>query len=254
MRKARRIVVFGVLLLAACGPSQDQISAVNSQLAKDISETETASAPVATATETLTPTPDKSELAIRANEYVNEAFANSQEGNDDKAIELYGLAIQTDPNNAQAYLNRGAIYAQQGNVELAISDFDRGLALNPESVTGHTNRSNIYRRNGENEKALAGYELALSLDPSAEELWVIYVNRGGLYLSLEEYSEALVDFDKAVEIRPTDGTSYFLRGAAGVLSGQFDSGLADLRLSLEYGLPPSLVEQAEELINDIENN
>jgi tetratricopeptide (TPR) repeat protein len=64
--------------------------------------------------------------------------------NYEKAIKDFTLAIEFDPNNADAYVGRGLTYQKMGNIEMAKKDFDKAASLDPQmrkilkpSVTPH---------------------------------------------------------------------------------------------------------------------
>ena len=57
-----------------------------------------------------------------AADYIAQGDALYEQGKLDEAIAEYTLAIEADPENAEAYNKRGLIYGQKGELDKAISD------------------------------------------------------------------------------------------------------------------------------------
>jgi len=60
------------------------------------------------------------------------------------------------------------------------------------------------------------------------------------------YQGTILDYNKAIEINPTEGKYYFRRGLAKIKSGQTDSGCLDLNKAKELGYEKA----ADEIKND----
>ena len=75
-----------------------------------------------------------------------------------------------------------------------------------------------------------------------------YNNRGIAKVSLQDYSGAISDYNKAIEINPNDAEAYNNRGIAKIKLGQKDSGCLDLSKAGELGYS-----QAYEAIKDFCN-
>ena len=81
----------------------------------------------------------------------------------------------------------------------------------PETAENPTILSNIEKFNKE-----------IDLDPSGA-----YYNRGIAYVELGPYERAIEDFDKAVELNPSDGWAYRGRGISYDFLGQHESAQKD---------------------------
>ena len=60
-------------------------------------------------------------------------------------------------------------------------------------------------------EAIADYDKAIELDPRSASA---YYNRGVTKYNLKEYSEAIADYDKAIELDPNFALAYYARGLA----------------------------------------
>jgi len=93
-------------------------------------------------------------------------------GNYQKAVDLLTQAIAEDPGNPELYENRGSSYDNLGKVDEALRDFDAS-----------------YKKMVERSK-----------DPKDKGLAEVLYNRGAVLARARRFPEALVDFEKAVEI------------------------------------------------------
>ncbi|MFP5273801.1 tetratricopeptide repeat protein, partial [Coleofasciculus sp.] len=66
------------------------------------------------------------------------------------------------------------------------------------------------------EEALVSYDKAIELNPNDAPAWVI---RGGVLYKLERYEEALVSYEKAIELNPNYAPAWGLRGGVLILGG-----------------------------------
>ena len=73
----------------------------------------------------------------------------------------------------------------------------------------YSNRGNTYRNLLEHDKALADYDRAIQLDPTDAEA---YRGRGIVYYTLQQYKKALDDYNRAIELDPINAQSYTNRG------------------------------------------
>lgn len=87
-----------------------------------------------------------------------------------QAVSSYSIALNRDPNLAQAWYNRGYCYfLGNGRESEAIYDFKQTISLNPSNAPAHFMIGSIFEKNGDLRTALDRYEKALSLDPGSKD-------------------------------------------------------------------------------------
>jgi len=75
------------------------------------------------------------------------------------------LALQADPNLAEAYFMLADLEFQNGRTVDAVKDYQRSLRLDPRSFHGHYNLALAYLRGGNRDEGLRELEQAARLDP-----------------------------------------------------------------------------------------
>lgn len=102
---------------------------------------------------------------MSANDYKlqgNKAFA-AKDFN--KAIELFGKAIEIDPTNHVFFSNRSGAYINLGKNEEALADANKCIELNPQFVKGYARKGLALRKQGKYDEAQKVYEEGLTFDP-----------------------------------------------------------------------------------------
>jgi tetratricopeptide (TPR) repeat protein len=63
---------------------------------------------------------------------------------------------------------------------------------------------------------------------------LVYQARGLIYFNRKEYSNAIADYSRSIEIFPKDADAFGVRGAAYVEQGQYGKGIADLNHAIGF--------------------
>jgi tetratricopeptide (TPR) repeat protein len=87
-----------------------------------------------------------------------------------------------------------------------------------------------YGWQGKNDEALVEFNKALELNPKSADT---YYNRGVIYSKKGMLDEAISDYSKAIESNPDYPNSYYNRGFAYYKKGSFDQAFADFGKAIE---------------------
>lgn len=100
-------------------------------------------------------------------EIENEAIANAEKGNYDKAIKLYSEALKITDTPAYVMHDRGLAYMRKGESDKAIIDFTKAMELNPDEIDfiaqSYNDRGNAYYDKGEYNKSWQDVQKALDM-------------------------------------------------------------------------------------------
>jgi SpoVK/Ycf46/Vps4 family AAA+-type ATPase len=160
-----------------------------------------------------------------------------EQGDYEKAIENYNMAILLNPVFSEAYFNRALCHYHLKNYDKAINDYTKAADLDPRNPIIYNNRGDAYYRKQEYGKAIKDYDKAISLNPNYLKA---YYNRGLAYASLEDYEKAIEDFTKVIELKEDFAEAWHLRGLAKEYNGDYDGAEEDFKKALE--LNPELTE------------
>ena len=131
----------------------------------------------------------------------------ANQGNHERAIADFGLAVELDPKFAAAYYNRALSRSEKGDADLAIADYDMALKLAPKDWKAHVGRAVEWTVKGEYKHALADYEAVIGLDPKSI---TGYFGRGRVRFYAGEFTSAASDFARAYQIEPGMYTALWL--------------------------------------------
>ena len=137
-----------------------------------------------------------------------------------------------------AFFNRGRARESRGGAEDAVSDYKQALSLFNEAVRSSApsaplifQRGVIYQTLSDSTQALIDFSMAIRLAPDAS---YAYVGRG-LLLSSSKFNDegALADFDSALRINRCEIGAWLGRGSVNRKEGKLDTALKDYGSALE---------------------
>ena len=142
-------------------------------------------------------------------ELFQQAQSLQQQGQLERAIELYSTCVERAPERAEAYYKRGNSLNTLGRLELALEDYDRAISLNPSHTYALCNRGVVLNQLGRRDEALASFDRALKLDPKDA---LTQYNRGSVLKDLERHEEALASYEAAIALNGNYAEAYVNRG------------------------------------------
>ena len=139
------------------------------------------------------------ELSPRAFHYEERAEVYEKQGNYERALADWSMAIELSPEYVIPYMYRAATYKQLNRLDSALADYDRIIALDPDDCTWHLYRGGVYRELGDVTRARADYEKVLSFTDDACSSW----DRDRAQEALAELGATPVTQVRAVTPTPT---------------------------------------------------
>jgi tetratricopeptide (TPR) repeat protein len=147
---------------------------------------------------------------------------------------------------------KGVQHATQGSFNKAKVEFEKALNVDPFfgaakralKVVGdvinqkikskaaiHHFKGIAYDINGQWDEAIVEYNKAIEINPGYAQS---YFARGGHYVQIGQYDNAISDFTKVIEINPKYAIAYTNRGVACVASKrQYDNAISDFNKAIE---------------------
>ena len=151
-------------------------------------------------------------------------------GDFNKAVELYSLAIIECPSNEDAFISRGYVKCDLREFDGAIDDFTEAIEINPRNKYGYINRAFVNLNLGNFEDVLIDSTKALEIDYSDKDA---FVNRGMANLFLNNFDDAIHDATEAIYLDKYD-KGYYIRGLANYRKGDFNKAILDFSNAINY--------------------
>jgi tetratricopeptide (TPR) repeat protein len=175
-----------------------------------------------------------------AEAYSNRGIARHAQEDHTGAIEDFTKAIEIDPQSAKAYSYRGIARHAQEDHTSAIEDFTKVIKIDPQSAKAYSNRGVARGGKEDHTGAIEDFTKAIKIDPQLAEA---YSNRGVARGRQEDHTGAIEDFTKAIEIDPQSAKAYYNRGIARHAQEDHTGAVEDFTKAIE--IDPSIAEERQ---------
>ena len=168
------------------------------------------------------------DLALEVNP--DEADAHNNRGNALKelkrlgdAVASYRKAIALRPQFAEAHVNLGNALLALERFDEALANYDRAIELKP-YASAVFSRAMVLLKLGRLDDALAGCDRTIALDPNHADA---HNGRGNALVALKRVDEALMSYDRSIALNPARAEFFYDRAHCRLLNGQYPEGWAD---------------------------
>jgi tetratricopeptide (TPR) repeat protein len=147
------------------------------------------------------------------------------EGNYDRAIEMFNIAIEVDPQYVGAWIYKGiTLFLQDKKTESTIcfnkanNLLDIAIDVDPQNVEAWTKKGYLLAYQDKFDEAFQAYDKAIEITPQNAEL----LTQKGISLYIQavrqhktdKYDDAIKAYDKAIEINPRFAPAWQYKGFA----------------------------------------
>jgi serine/threonine protein kinase/Flp pilus assembly protein TadD len=169
------------------------------------------------------------------------------------AVDRLNLAIQLKPDSAAAYLGRCRAEAAQDQYQQAITDCSEAIHYNPDSADAYHERGNSYLLTDQFERAIDDMNVAIRMGDS--NLDQAHSIRGRAHSAMNEWGDAIQDFNEAIRLNPNVGQFFMFRGVAYNGRSEFRKAIGDfneaLRLQPNLAVAYSYRAEAKQGLGDV---
>ena len=124
----------------------------------------------------------------------------------DRAVELFGRFLDTDPTNTRALLGYARASLMQGRVQTARAAAERLVALSPTSAPAQHLLGLIEARENNRRAAARAFQRAAELDP---ENPMYHRDLAIAWYKLGRIEDAIAEYRRVIELLPNDGPAHF---------------------------------------------
>ena len=141
------------------------------------------------------------------------------------AVLVVVVSLLNRPNSriAEKFFERGVELAKNGQRQEAIQLFDKAIKYTERPKYFYV-RGNAYYELENYQNAIKDYNKATSLNPSYVN---VYFNRGMAYFDQQNYDEAIDDFTQVLRLKPQDDEAYDRRGLVYYESQNYSKAIED---------------------------
>ena len=169
---------------------------------------------------------------ILARAYNNRGNAYDGKGQNDLAFKDYSMAIEANPNDADAYFYRGFIYeSEHNNFGMAIQDYKKAIEINPDNADYYAYLAQAYSSaKSDSELVIENYSKAIELNSHHS---YAYINRAQTYMEKGEIDLAIEDLSKVIDLNPNHALVHVKRAEAYMKKGEIDLAIRDYSKVIE---------------------
>jgi tetratricopeptide (TPR) repeat protein len=128
-----------------------------------------------------------------------------------EAIELLQKATKQNINDADAWQYLGIATFRAGNIEVAKQAFEKAISLRSDVATSHTGLASCFLALNKTTEAEKELRLALKIHPRSDEARYFL---SAIKLKLEDFDNAVIEADNALEINPAFKEALSLKNLA----------------------------------------
>jgi tetratricopeptide (TPR) repeat protein len=170
-----------------------------------------------------------------------------------EALKEFTAAIEIDPKDSWSYNWRGDIYYAQEKYQQAIVEYDRAIEYSPLSESWYADRGDAkvqlartISNKAAQEQLLRSAILDLQKATVTKTKYArAYSLLGTAYEILQDNRNAMVNYNKAIEIDPSERSFYTDRAFLGFNLNLHESALADYRKALEIATKKGDLQEVE---------
>ena len=119
----------------------------------------------------------------------------------EESIKKYELALEIEPNFAEAHNNLGLAFRKKSEFNRAIECYTQAVTINPEFAEAHNNLGVVFKESGKISKAIESFRLAVSINAGFSDA---YFNLGVVLKDERILLESMQCFKNAIQINPQD--------------------------------------------------
>jgi len=146
------------------------------------------------------------------------------------ALENYNLALQLQPEYAEALNGRGEIYLNVSEYANAEREFSSAIMANPQYEIAYINRGRLYRIRGEYNRAITDWTKALELNSGLSEvregLADLYLCQGANNSEIKDVAGAIRNLSLACLYNPENAEAWYRLGALYLYLGDYTNAQA----------------------------
>jgi len=169
----------------------------------------------------------------------NMGLAYAGNGELGKAFKHYKKVDEINPVEARdkfhldlALYNLGIAYQRAGSLDDALKLYQEAIQTNPEQTNAYCAKGEVLYQKNDYDSALESLTICRSMNPERKGInrffSSIYQARGSEFIKQKNYTEARIEFNKAIALDPANETTYYYMGYLEYLEGNYKQALSQI--------------------------
>jgi predicted O-linked N-acetylglucosamine transferase (SPINDLY family) len=159
------------------------------------------------------------------------ALAFHQQGQYEKAQEIYLKVLEVDPRNADALHLMGVIAHQRRNYLVAVEFIEMAIELKPKEALFYLSCGNSLKELNQIEKAIENYEKAIFIKPDFSDA---HHNHALALSQLKKFDEAIRSFNQTIKYKPEFAEAYYNKGVVLQELNRFEAAINSYKMAIIY--------------------
>ena len=147
-----------------------------------------------------------------------------------EALKNLLLLTRLEPNNGDHYFNAGSIYEAAGRYDTALGFMQKAIKLSPKNAKAHAEMGLMYYRMKNFPEARKEIDTALKLSP---DFYTSYYYLGKIQKDAKDYSSAVKSFEKAQRDPEIKQKAIIEHGSCYLMAGRYDNAIVDFQRAIE---------------------
>lgn len=191
--------------------------------------------------------------SLKLNIYINTSMAKHSMNDAAGAKVELDKAYKLDSLNTGVLINLAGAYDDLGSPEESVRLLKKVLVLEPDNIAIYNNLGFIYSNMGKHSESIDVFNKSIDLlknskdDESKKALGFTYSNRGFAKSKLEDYKGALKDYEKSIELAPTNSYVYKNRAVTYIAMRKFKEACVDLNTATMMGFSDMYGDEVDKL-------
>jgi TonB family protein len=150
-----------------------------------------------------------------------------------EAIDVQKRVTQLNPADSIAFNTLGSYQLRANRLQDALASFQESVRLNPKNAIAYHNVGWTYVRMGRWEDAIAAYTQLTSAVPDYNQMYRVYNEMGNAILRSRGANEALVEFNRALQMNPRYAPTHYNIGIACHIIGRYQEAADSFNKAIE---------------------
>ncbi len=147
------------------------------------------------------------------------------------AVVSYFMSVKKSPEEAAKFAQQGVELTRDGKFDKAIESYNDSLDARSDPTVFY-NRGVAYMNKGDFTNAIRDFTKAIELQPDNA---FAFNNRAFVYKNKGNFDDAIKDYSEVIRLKPDFSVAYYGRGFSYQAKGEKEKALADYKKALSLG-------------------